>query len=504
MKLLAFFALCLHWFNPFVWFAFILAGRDMEMSCDEVVLKQMKEDIRAEYSASLLHLATGKKVFLATTLCFGEESPKQRIQNIMNYRKPSFWIVSVAMVGCVAATIAFASNPKKEQENMGQTGATEESFFINEHVNTPELEEIDGFFKALGSDVKLESFDQGHTDAVVWFALQKMLLEYNLDIQQDEEKYFAKQEIVEDYIRLYFDVPHGFLGRLPKELPTDADEKAVVLDHQNICFFDLLPRENYRYEITYADKIMGKYVVGGQTWNASDEQSEKSMFYAILTKDADSGNLLMNQYSIEGENAPFQNQNMGFAEDTFLGKYAIDLSQKREKEGESFSGKMDVDSVSYDRINQFLASFFTCPVLANFDQDNMYAAVVFAVQKVLRTDLSTLTFHQSADYYTMDDKSFEEYMKSYFCIPENLFSQMNEEANGFCVWRAGNQIVFEYRSMTWADGMEIDQIEEREGEYIVFGHNRLQSIENSPFYEFAAVLVPQPDGEYRVKEFQIH
>lgn len=59
VKLLSFLALCVHWFNPLVWAAFILAGKDMEMSCDEAVVRELGEDIRADYSASLLSLATG-------------------------------------------------------------------------------------------------------------------------------------------------------------------------------------------------------------------------------------------------------------------------------------------------------------------------------------------------------------------------------------------------------------------------------------------------------------
>lgn len=117
IKLLAYFALCLHWFNPFVWLAFILAGKDMEMSCDEAVLKQMDEDIRADYSVSLLHLATGKRVFVGTGLAFGAGNPKQRIKNIMNYKKPSFWIVISAMIGCAGIAIALMSNPKEPQQD---------------------------------------------------------------------------------------------------------------------------------------------------------------------------------------------------------------------------------------------------------------------------------------------------------------------------------------------------------------------------------------------------
>ncbi len=115
-RLLAFAALMLHWFNPLVWLAFYLSGKDMEMACDEAVMKRMKEDIRAEYSASLLGLATGRHFVPGTYLAFGEGDVKGRIQNIMRYKKPTvFWMVFAAIL--VSGTVcAFGSDPKTQGE----------------------------------------------------------------------------------------------------------------------------------------------------------------------------------------------------------------------------------------------------------------------------------------------------------------------------------------------------------------------------------------------------
>ena len=113
IKLLAFIALSLHWFNPLVWLAFVLAGRDMEMSCDEAVMKQASEDIRAEYSAALLKLATGRK-FAALPLAFGDGNPKERIKNIMSYKKPTLWIILAAVVACILLFVALGTNPRRD------------------------------------------------------------------------------------------------------------------------------------------------------------------------------------------------------------------------------------------------------------------------------------------------------------------------------------------------------------------------------------------------------
>ena len=111
MKALAFLALAIHWFNPLVWVAFILAGKDMEMSCDEAVIRKAGGDIRADYSASLLTLATGRRIIAGTPLAFGEGDTKGRIRNLANWRKPAFWVVLVAVAACVVLAVCLLTNP---------------------------------------------------------------------------------------------------------------------------------------------------------------------------------------------------------------------------------------------------------------------------------------------------------------------------------------------------------------------------------------------------------
>ncbi len=114
VKLLAFLALCLHWFNPLVWAAFFLSGRDMEMSCDESVVKRLGGDVKKSYSSSLLSLATGRKIVGGTPLAFGEGDTKQRIQNILHYKKPAFWAVLAAVVLVAALCLGLMTNPRSD------------------------------------------------------------------------------------------------------------------------------------------------------------------------------------------------------------------------------------------------------------------------------------------------------------------------------------------------------------------------------------------------------
>ena len=108
-RALAWFAVAVHWFNPLVWLAFHLAGRDMEMSCDEAVLRKMGREIRADYSTSLLRLSQGGRL-PAGPLAFGGGDPQNRIKNILNYKKPAFWVAVLALAGVCVVGVALATD----------------------------------------------------------------------------------------------------------------------------------------------------------------------------------------------------------------------------------------------------------------------------------------------------------------------------------------------------------------------------------------------------------
>lgn len=111
-KLISFLALCIHWFNPFVWAAFFLSGKDMEMSCDEAVIRRLGNNVKKDYSASLLTLATGRRIVSGTPLAFGEGDTKGRIKNVLNYRKPGFWVVLVSVLAVIFVVIGLTTSPK--------------------------------------------------------------------------------------------------------------------------------------------------------------------------------------------------------------------------------------------------------------------------------------------------------------------------------------------------------------------------------------------------------
>ena len=114
-RLLAYLAVCVHWFNPLVWAAFFFSGRDMEISCDEAVIRKMGSGVKKEYSASLLNLACGEKIVKGIPVAFGESDTKSRIKHVLKYKKPAKILSVFAVVLCVIAAILFIGNPKKNE-----------------------------------------------------------------------------------------------------------------------------------------------------------------------------------------------------------------------------------------------------------------------------------------------------------------------------------------------------------------------------------------------------
>lgn len=115
IKPLGFLVLAVYWFNPLVWVAYILLCRDIEAACDEKVVSQMDGETRKEYATALLECAVNRRRIAACPLAFGEVSVKNRIRNVMNYKKPAFWVIILAVVACIVAAVCFLTNPETNE-----------------------------------------------------------------------------------------------------------------------------------------------------------------------------------------------------------------------------------------------------------------------------------------------------------------------------------------------------------------------------------------------------
>lgn len=111
-KLIGFLILSIYWFNPLMWLAYVLLCRDIELACDEKVVAHMEKEARRAYSTALLNCSVRRRSIAACPLAFGEVGVKNRVKNVMNYKKPAFWIILVALLACIAAAVCFLTVPR--------------------------------------------------------------------------------------------------------------------------------------------------------------------------------------------------------------------------------------------------------------------------------------------------------------------------------------------------------------------------------------------------------
>ena len=148
-KPLGFLLLTIHWFNPLLWLGYILLCRDIELACDEKVIREMGSEQRADYTQALVSCSVSRRSIAACPLAFGELGIKERVKSVMNYKKPAFWIVLASALICAAAAVCFLTNPKTEQippsggDNVSDMGPAQvEKWF--DYLEKPEITNWDG------------------------------------------------------------------------------------------------------------------------------------------------------------------------------------------------------------------------------------------------------------------------------------------------------------------------------------------------------------------------
>lgn len=138
-KPFGFLLLTIHWFNPLVWLAYVLLCRDIELACDEKVIKELGNEQRADYTQALVACSVNRRMIAACPLAFGEVGVKDRVKSVMNYKKPAFWGVVLAVIVCVFVAVCFLTNPVTK--NNGTDGTVTEWF---DYLETPDEMVWDG------------------------------------------------------------------------------------------------------------------------------------------------------------------------------------------------------------------------------------------------------------------------------------------------------------------------------------------------------------------------
>ena len=120
-KPLGFLLLTLHWFNPLLWLGYVLLCRDIELACDEKVIKELDHDARADYSQALLTCSVNRRMIAACPLAFGEVGVKDRVKSVLHYKKPAFWLILAAVFACVVVAVCFLTDPPVDGEQSSIT-----------------------------------------------------------------------------------------------------------------------------------------------------------------------------------------------------------------------------------------------------------------------------------------------------------------------------------------------------------------------------------------------
>ena len=118
-KPLGFLLLTIHWFNPFMWLSYVLLCRDIELACDEKVIRELGNEQRADYTQALVACSINRRTIAACPLAFGEVGVKERVKSVMNYQKPAFGIVILAVITCVSVAVCFLTNPITADDHFG-------------------------------------------------------------------------------------------------------------------------------------------------------------------------------------------------------------------------------------------------------------------------------------------------------------------------------------------------------------------------------------------------
>lgn len=172
-KPLGYLLLAVHWFNPLCWVAYILLCRDIEMACDERVIRDMDREQIAAYSQTILDCGLPRKRIAACPLAFGEVGVKTRVKGVLNYKKPAFWIVLVTVIVCIALAVCLLTDPFSNRSMSGKLGISMD-MAVAEHHRSAHTEDT---FTVLDYDVLRVSKQGNETTVYAWILYE----EYSFD-----------------------------------------------------------------------------------------------------------------------------------------------------------------------------------------------------------------------------------------------------------------------------------------------------------------------------------
>ena len=245
-KPLGFLLLTIHWFNPIMWLAYVLLCRDIELACDEKVIKKLGNEQRADYTQALVACSVNRRMIAACPLAFGEVGVKERVKSVMNYKKPAFWIVVFAVTICITVAICFLTNPAAEREFPinGRNVSTLDTERVVEMI--AKAEKLDDGSQLCVNDDNFDlmftsNFEWANDGAIRFFYLKNQeTYSAQLRMFHDDNKYFITDSSdwveQEQFFKLfhYLDALKYMPQEEVRKLSPDADGFSVYMRNDGV------------------------------------------------------------------------------------------------------------------------------------------------------------------------------------------------------------------------------------------------------------------------------
>ena len=268
-KVLGYLVLALHWFNPLVWVAYILFCRDIELACDEKVVRGLDGAARADYSQALLSCAAPKRAVAACPLAFGEGNIKTRVKSALHYKKPAFWVAAAAVLAVVIVAVCFLTNPRSERGSLVWAQKLNAADVASIELYVPAEEEARQYKKLdteeMAQAVELINSSRGtyiekpetvYAGLPVWFLLT-----------MDDGTVHAVGSVVGHYLILDGDT-------FDADVENQAEWENYVLKGDSASPIDMADRLSYAlYGMTTGVYTLGEAVFEDSVWETSYEET---------------------------------------------------------------------------------------------------------------------------------------------------------------------------------------------------------------------------------------
>ncbi len=269
-KPLGFLLLTVYWFNPLIWLGYILFCRDIEFACDEKVISELTDQQRADYSQAILTCSVNRRMITACPIAFGEVGVKDRVKTVLNYKKPAFWFITVAVILSIAVGVCFLTNPKTKQWQSDNYAVN--CYNIGAKCNDVVYEYLYGNLESDTPDIYVKWTN--NTNDELCFGMQYVVYKGN-------EIHNPKSEIAFDDILCI--VKSGKSKSENYDLSAYEFEKGVIYTLQKTFYLASNPEQEYKASVSFS--IDETYSFVGKQYAGEKVVYDNGSFSLIITDD---------------------------------------------------------------------------------------------------------------------------------------------------------------------------------------------------------------------------